>query len=119
MEKHLDGTWEEFEAWQPVVKVILARSKSFAWDSSSRILDKSTDLSAFRSSIPNKILRSPRRSTFTTDCWMRETIGSDFRRRIRPQDTRSNRKMVADLILGDIERNDGVFPDSNAFVERT
>lgn len=67
MEKHLDGTWEEFEA---------------------RI---------------------------------RETVGSDFRWRVRPQDTRStrsNRKMVADLILGDIERNHGVFPESNAFVER-
>lgn len=51
------------------------------------------------------------------EAWIRETIGSDLRWRIRPQDTRSNRKMVADLPLGDIERNDGLFPNSNAFVE--
>ena len=51
--------------------------------------------------------------------WIREKIGADFRWRIRPQDTRSNREMVADLTLKDIQWGDGVFPDDNVFIERT
>ena len=64
MDKHLTGTWEEFEAW------------------------------------------------------IKETIGSDFRWRVRPQDNATNREMVASLVLDGIKRNDGVFPHSNAFIER-
>jgi len=64
MDKHLTGTWEEFEAW------------------------------------------------------IRETIGADFRWRVRPQDTPANREMVASLVLDGIKRSDGVFPRSNAFIEK-
>jgi hypothetical protein len=49
---------------------------------------------------------------------IRDTIGSDFRWRIRPQDTRSNREMIVSLILEDINRNNGVFPGKNAFIEK-
>ena len=56
MEKHLDGTWKEFETW------------------------------------------------------IKDTIGSDFRWRIRPQDTRSNREMIVSLILNGIRRNNGFSP---------
>lgn len=52
------------------------------------------------------------------EAWIRETIGSDFRWRIRPRDTRPNRRMLTNLILNDIKRNGGVFPESNAFIER-
>jgi hypothetical protein len=51
--------------------------------------------------------------------WIRNTIGSDFRWRVRPMDKQSNRKMVADLVLNDIKENNGVFPDKNSFIERT
>ncbi len=64
MDKHLEGTWEEFEAW------------------------------------------------------IRDTIGSGFHWRIRPQDTVSNRKMIADLILDEIKRNNGVFPEGDTFIQR-
>ena len=64
MDKHLDGTWQEFEAW------------------------------------------------------IRDMIGSDCRWCVRPQGTRSNREMVAALVLKDIERNNGVFPGRNAFIEK-
>ena len=50
--------------------------------------------------------------------WIRDTIGSDFHWRIRPPDTRANREMIADLILGGIKRNNGVFPQKDAFIER-
>ena len=50
---------------------------------------------------------------------IRDTIGSDFRWCIRPWDDADNRKMVASLILSDINRNDGIFPEKNAFIERT
>jgi hypothetical protein len=33
------------------------------------------------------------------EAWIRETIGSDFRWLIRPQDSSVNREMVADLVL--------------------
>ncbi len=52
------------------------------------------------------------------DAWIRDTIGDDFRWKIRPRDTPSNWEMVADLILMDIESGGGVFPESNAFIER-
>ncbi len=64
MDKYLEGTWEEFEAW------------------------------------------------------IREKIGSDFRWRIRPQDTISNRKMIADLVLDEIRRNNGGFPEGDTFIQR-
>ncbi len=64
MEKHLEGSWEEFEAW------------------------------------------------------IRDTIGSNFHWRIRPLDTASNRKMIADLILAEIKQNDGVFPVEDTFLQR-
>lgn len=51
------------------------------------------------------------------EAWIRDTIGYDFRWKIRPRDTPSNRKMVADLILSDIESNGGVFPANNVFIE--
>ncbi len=63
MDKHLKGTWEDFEAW------------------------------------------------------IRKTIGSDFCWRVRPEDSRTNREMIAYLILGEIKRNEGVFPGSNVFIE--
>ncbi len=47
-----------------------------------------------------------------------DTIGSSFRWRVRPADTRSNREMIASLILGDIKRNNGDFPNKNVFLER-
>ena len=53
------------------------------------------------------------------EVWIREKIGSGFRWRVRPMDTRTNRKMVADLIVKDVERGDGVFPGKNAFIEKT
>ncbi len=56
MEKHLDGTWKEFETWS------------------------------------------------------KDTIGSNFRWRIRPRDTRSNREMIVSLILNGIRRNNGFSP---------
>lgn len=36
--------------------------------------------------------------------WIREKIGLDFRWCVRPRDTVTNREMVANLILNDIER---------------
>ena len=50
--------------------------------------------------------------------WIRKTIQSDFRWRIRPRDTRSNREMIASLILDGMRRNNGVFPERDAFIER-
>lgn len=41
--------------------------------------------------------------------WIRNTIGSDFRWRVRPMDMRSNREMIAELVLNDIKENDGFF----------
>jgi len=46
--------------------------------------------------------------------WIRNTIGSDFRWRIRPMDKRANRQMVIDLVQKEIEKNDGVFPENNS-----
>ncbi len=49
---------------------------------------------------------------------IRDTIGSDFRWRVCPQDTHSNREMIVSLILEDIKRNNGVFPERNTFIEK-
>jgi hypothetical protein len=50
--------------------------------------------------------------------WIRDTIGSDFRWRVRPIDKLSNRKMIAELVQNDIKENNGVFPENNSFIER-
>jgi hypothetical protein len=52
------------------------------------------------------------------EVWIRETIGSDFRWLIRPQDSSVNREMIADSVLKDTKRVNGVFPGKNAFVEK-
>ena len=52
------------------------------------------------------------------EAWIRDTIGGRFRWKIRPRDTPVYRKMVADLILDEIENSEGGFPESNAFIER-
>jgi hypothetical protein len=52
------------------------------------------------------------------EAWIRETIGSDFRWRIRPLDNASNRKMIADLIQAKIRQNNGVFPEWDNFIEK-
>ncbi len=52
------------------------------------------------------------------EAWIQETIGSDFRWRVRAQDNATNREMVASLIPGGIKRNNGVFPEKNTFIER-
>ena len=62
--KHLDGTWQEFEAW------------------------------------------------------IKDTIGTSFRWRIHPADTRPNREMIASLILGDIKQNNGDFSKKNVFIDK-
>ncbi|GBE03716.1 hypothetical protein BMS3Abin09_00634 [bacterium BMS3Abin09] len=64
MDKHIEGTWEEFEAW------------------------------------------------------IRDAIGSDFRWRIRPRDSVSNRQMIADLIMDNIKRNNGKFPEGDTFIQK-
>jgi hypothetical protein len=50
--------------------------------------------------------------------WIRDAIGSDFHWHIRLQDTRLNREMIADLTLGIIKQNHGVFPQKDPFIER-
>jgi hypothetical protein len=50
--------------------------------------------------------------------WIRKTIAGDFRWKIRPQDSASNREMVASLIKDAMKRNDGTFPEKNTFIER-
>jgi hypothetical protein len=52
------------------------------------------------------------------EAWIRETIGSNFRWRIRPMDTNSNRIMIADLIQAKIGQNNGVFPEWDNFIEK-
>ncbi len=49
---------------------------------------------------------------------IRDTIGGDFRYKVRPRDTPSKRKMIADLILSDMESNNGVFARNDVFIER-
>ena len=45
--------------------------------------------------------------------WIRNTIGSDFRWRVRPMDKRSNRQMLAEHVQNDIKENKGFFPEKN------
>ena len=52
------------------------------------------------------------------EAWIRDTIGSNFHWRIRPLDTASNRKMIADLILDEIKQNKGIFPEGDTFILR-
>jgi hypothetical protein len=52
------------------------------------------------------------------EAWIRREIGSDFRWKVRPMDTHSKRKLVAELILDSQRRNKGVFPRNDAFIER-
>ena len=53
-----------------------------------------------------------------SETWIRNTIGSDFRWKMRPLDNAPNRQIVAELIVDAIERNNGTFPESNSFIER-
>ncbi len=50
--------------------------------------------------------------------WIKGTIESDFSRRVRPLDSPLKREMVATSILDDIKRNNDVFPERNAFIQR-
>ena len=50
--------------------------------------------------------------------WIRNTIGSDFRWRVRPMDKRSNRNMNVELVRNDIKEKNGVSPEKNTFIER-
>jgi len=50
--------------------------------------------------------------------WIRNTIGSDFRWRVRLMDKRANREMISELVQNNIKRNNGVFPEDNSFIER-
>lgn len=50
--------------------------------------------------------------------WIRGTIELDFSWRVRPVDSPMKREMVASLIVDDIKRNNGVFPERNAFIHR-
>ena len=43
--------------------------------------------------------------------WIRNTIESDFRWRVKPMDKRSNRQTIAELVQNDINEN-------NSFIER-
>ncbi len=52
------------------------------------------------------------------EAWIRTTIGSDFRWKIRPQDNVENREMVADLMTDAMKRNGGIFPEKHSFTER-
>jgi len=49
--------------------------------------------------------------------WIRKEIGSDFRWKVRPMDTPSKRRMVAELILDTQRRNKRVFPRNDPFIE--
>ncbi|MFQ5684807.1 MAG: hypothetical protein ACE5HC_16260 [Candidatus Binatia bacterium] len=51
--------------------------------------------------------------------WIRDTNGSDFPWLLRPHDSPADRKMVVSLVLKDIERNGGVFPEKPAFIGGT
>jgi len=50
--------------------------------------------------------------------WIRFTIGADFIWLVRPLDRQGNRQIVVDQINHGIERNNGVFPVRNSFIER-
>ena len=52
--------------------------------------------------------------------WIRNTIGSDFRWRVRPMDQRANWQMITKLVQKDIKAkaHNGVFPEEISFIER-
>ena len=50
--------------------------------------------------------------------WITGTTESGFSWRVRPVDSPMKREMVTSLILDDIKRNNGVFPERNAFIQR-
>jgi hypothetical protein len=52
------------------------------------------------------------------EAWIRTTIGGKFRWGARPRDNRENRQMVAGSIRESIRKNNGTFPQRNAFIER-
>ena len=52
------------------------------------------------------------------EAWIRREIGSDFRWKVRPMDSPSKRRLVAELIMDTQRRNKGVFPGKDAFIER-
>jgi len=52
------------------------------------------------------------------EAWIRREIRSDFRWKIRPMDSPSKRRLVAELIMDTQRRNKGVFPRNDAFIER-
>ncbi len=51
--------------------------------------------------------------------WIRNTIGSDFRWRIRTMDNYASRQMLAELVQKNIKENNGVFPEKNSYIEQT
>lgn len=50
--------------------------------------------------------------------WIRLTIGGNFRWAAPPRDSNENRQMVADSIRESIRKNNGTFPQRDAFIER-
>jgi len=50
--------------------------------------------------------------------WIRFTIGSDFQWLVRPLDRQTNRQMIADLVLEDMKKNSGTFPEKNSFIAK-
>lgn len=52
------------------------------------------------------------------EAWIRREIGFEFRWKVRPMDSPSKRRLVADLILDTQRRNKGVFPENDVFIER-
>lgn len=50
--------------------------------------------------------------------WIRSAIGGEFTWKARPCDTEENRVMVMEAIAESTQRNGGVFPKRNAFLER-
>jgi len=51
------------------------------------------------------------------EAWIRREIGSEFRWKVRPMDSPSKRRLVAELIMDTQRRNKGVFPENDAFIE--
>jgi len=52
------------------------------------------------------------------ESWIRSKVGGPFLWKIRPRDTKLNRKVVAESILETIEEHGGEFPPSgNLFLE--
>ncbi len=49
--------------------------------------------------------------------WIRNTIGSDFHRTVRPMDKRADRQIIAELLQNDIKENHRDLPEKNSFIE--